>query len=97
MTPIARFKACGPRDFAVMANAAELALSDSIHRDLVSARFHFENRWMAGVAFESDPVKPMWKRGHGYAAVAAFPLETYVSVHSERSASKEDSDETECK
>ncbi len=93
MTPVARLKACSPGDFAIMTDAAELALSDRIHCDLIGTRLHLKNRRMAGVTLVPDSVKPMWKRGHGYSAVAAFPLETYVSVHSQGCTYKKDSDE----
>jgi len=88
MTPIARLKACGPCDLAIVTNAAKLSFLYRIHGDFIGACFHFEWRWMAGVTFVPDPVKPMWKDGRRYSSLSAFPFETYVSVHGERYAEK---------
>ncbi len=97
MTPIARFKACGPSDFSVVTNAAELALSDRIHGDLIGACLHLEWCRMAGVTFKSDPMKPMRKRSHRYSSVATFAFEKNVAVYSQSRANEEAKNENKAK
>lgn len=90
MTPIARLKACGPSNLAVVTNAAKLALSNRIHGDFVCSRLHLENGRVTGVALVPDPMKPMRENRDSYSSLATFSFENDISVHSERCANKKD-------
>ena len=93
MTTIARLKACGPCDLAVVTSAAELALSNRIHGDLTGTRLHLEWSWMAGVTFVPDPVKPVREDRRRYSSLATFSFENDVAVHGQCGASNKDSNE----
>ncbi len=80
MAPIARLKARGPCDLAIVTGAAELSFLYRIHGDLVGARLHLEWSWVASVTFVPDPMKPVWKDCGRYSSLAAFPFENDVPL-----------------
>jgi len=91
MTPIARFKACGPCDLAIMTNAAKLSFLYRIHSDLIGTCLHLKWSGMAGVTFVPDPMKPMWKDGRRHSAFSTLPFKNYVSLNGQGGTHKKPS------
>ena len=88
MTPIARLKAYGPCDLAVVTNTAELSFLYRIHSDLIGACLHLKWSRVAGVALEPDTMKPMGKDSYWNSSFATLALENDVSFYGERYAEK---------
>src|SRR3990172_11815643 len=69
-----------PRDAAVVALAAVLALDDLDHRDLVGARLHDEDVLVADLALKADAVEPVGKHDRGHLGLFGFAVHDDVAV-----------------
>ena len=83
MAEIAVFKP--PRHLVIMTHAAELALGEICHGDIVGAGAHFECELvMAHLATEANAVKPMGKNHWAHTSLVGMVVEHDVAVFRRR-------------
>jgi hypothetical protein len=79
MTDVASVEA--PGDFVVVAGAAEFAIDDVVHRDVVQSGPHLETEFvMANATLKADAVEPVRKDHRAHTFLLGTPVDNDVSI-----------------
>ncbi len=69
-----------PRNLAVVAFPAKLAIHNCSHRDIVTASAHFENIRMAHITGKPDSMKPVRENYRPHSLLFSSIVNYYISI-----------------